>query len=89
MSNSQDKFRLASVKHAEFEIYKAFLGNERQETIGTTMHSIFDRVVPKNDPVALKRWNTAIKNVKHQMVNKLENRRQFLPAGHIDRSDEQ
>ena len=84
-----NKFRLTSVKHAEFEIYKGFLVNERQETIGTTMQTIFNRVVPKNDSVALKRWNTAISNVEHQMSNKLENRRQFLPVGHIERRDEQ
>ncbi len=83
------RFRLASVKHAEYEIYKGMLVNQRDEPIQRTMQNIFDRVVPKNDAVALKRWNTAIKNVKHQMTNKLENRRQYLPVGHIDRSEEQ
>tara|TARA_R110000824_G_scaffold337091_1_gene523581 strand:- start:958 stop:1218 length:261 start_codon:yes stop_codon:yes gene_type:complete len=78
------KFRLVSVKHAEFEIYKGMLLNERAETIGTTMQSIFDRVVPKKDPVALKRWNTAIENVRLQMVNKMESRKPYLPSGHID-----
>lgn len=84
-----NKFRLASVKHAEYEIYKGMLVNKRDEPIQRTMQNIFDRVVPKNDAVALKRWNTAIKNVKHQMENKMENRRQFLPIGHIDGADEQ
>ena len=48
------------------------------------MQNIFDRVVPKGDKVALKRWNTAIKNVKQQMENKMENRKQYLPQYHVD-----
>jgi len=94
----KNKFRLASVKHAEYEIYKGMLVNKRDEPIQRTMQNIFDRVVPKKeesigkyifDEVALKRWNTAIKNVKQQMENKMENRRQYLPVGHIDGDDEQ
>ena len=86
MSN---KFRLASVKHAEYEIYKGMLVNKRHEPIQMTMQSIFNRVVPKKDKVALKRWNTAIENVKKQMENKMENRKQHLPKYHIDGDDVQ
>lgn len=86
MSN---KFRLASVKHAEFEVYKGMLVNKRTEPIQRTMQDIFNRVVPKGDRVALKRWNTAIENVKKQMENKMENRRPHLPDGHIDGVEEQ
>tara|TARA_R110002020_G_C15798925_1_gene730952 strand:+ start:35 stop:289 length:255 start_codon:yes stop_codon:yes gene_type:complete len=82
-----NRFRLASVKHAEYEIYKGMLVNKRKEPIQRTMQNIFDRVVPKGDKVALKRWNTAINNVKKQMENKMENRKQYLPKNHIDGDD--
>jgi len=69
--------RAKSVTHAEYELIKHIIEN-------LDVSAVKDDVVPPNDAVALKRFNSAGSKVKQLLVNLGKRRQHRLPPDHSD-----
>ena len=72
--------RAKSVKHAEYEILNQIL-------IGVPIDDLEFSLVPNNDKVAQKRFDTAAKNVCKVIENMKLKRIPYLPDDHPDKED--
>ena len=70
--------RAKSVKHAEYEILNQIL-------VGVPIDDLEFALVPENDKVAQKRFNTAAKNICKVIDNMKQKRIAYLPDEHPDR----
>ncbi len=76
--------RFKSVKHAEYEILKALLVTEVEQTFHESVNEIKMIGIPSNDKVAEQRFNKAASNITKVIFNMLEKRSKHLPEEHIE-----
>jgi hypothetical protein len=74
--------RAKSVKHVEWEILNMLIGDEEDYDYRSTQELAEDGLVPMGDSVAIKRYNTALKNIKDILMGMREKRVKHLPEEH-------
>ena len=76
--------RAKSVKHAEYEIFKVLLYDGWRPVDTIHLIRLHERMVPKGDEVANKRWLAACQNIGVIMRNLMKTRVKHLPKEHVD-----
>jgi len=71
--------RIRTVTHGEYEILQALLDSE---LIADSLKTLKYQMVPDNDEVAEKRWNSSVASVAQYMQNMSERRLHRLPKNH-------
>ena len=71
--------RIRTVIHGEYEILQALLDSE---LIADSLKALKYQMVPDNDEVAEKRWNSSVASVAQYMQNMCERRLHRLPKNH-------
>ena len=82
------KIRAKCVKHVEWEILNMLIGDDEYNRYSSTTEMARDGLVPRGDKVAVKRYNTALKNIKDILRGMREKRVKHLPAEHEAAGDE-
>lgn len=71
--------RIRTVMHGEYEILQALMDSQ---LIAETLVALKYSMVPENDEVAEKRWNSSVASVAQYMQNMSDRRLHRLPKNH-------
>ena len=80
--------RAKCVKHVEWEILNMLIGDDEDSRYTSTTQMAGDGLVPRGDDVAVKRFNTALLNIKSVLMGMREKRVKYLPEQHHAAGDE-
>lgn len=71
--------RIRTVTHGEYEILRTLLDSD---IMADALVGLKYQMVPENDEVAEKRWNSSVVSVAQYMANMMERRLHRLPKNH-------